>query len=231
MNKSFILAVATAVLLSQPLSAQVNNGDFSVNLDSWDATGDVAVRVGAAFLTTADIGESPAKNFSGNATVGSFGSLGLEGFVNLADGALDPDAPNSVFAFEGSALKQSATVLAGSSVTFQWRLLTDEVGGADYAFALIDDGVTPIFLTLANSSSASVAGIYGYSFSTSLNAYTSAVYAANTPITISFGIVDVNDLNNASALIVDNVSIPEPTSLTLLGLAGLAYLIHRRRQS
>lgn len=231
MNKPFILAIATAVLLSQPLSAQVENGHFTVNLDNWDTTGDVAVRVGAAFLTTADIGESPAKNFSGNVTVGSFGAFGLEGFVNLADGALDPDAPNSVFAFEGSALKQSATVLAGSSVTFQWRLLTDEVGGADYAFALIDDGVTPIFLTLANSSSASVAGIYSYSFSTSLNTYTSAVYAVNTPITISFGIVDVNDLTNASALIVDNVSIPEPTSMTLLGLAGLAYLIHRRRQS
>lgn len=230
MKKSIILAVVTTALLSQSIvTAQVSNGGFTGSLASWDTIGDAAVRDNAAFLTTADIGETPAKNFSGNATVGAFGSSGLEGFVGLADGALDPDASNSVFAFEGSVIKQSLTIQADHFIRFEWRLLTDEAAGSDYAFAFIDDGAAPIFVTLANSSDATSASVYGYSFSTSLATYTSPVYTLDTPVTISFGIVDVGDSINASALTLDNVSsIPEPTSMVILGLACLAFILHRR---
>ncbi len=235
MKKNIISTILGTFLLSSSLQAQISNGDFSVNLNGWTLSGDVGFRSGGAFLTTADIGETPNKNFFGTNTTGSFGPSGLEGFSSLADGALDPDSANNIFAFEGSALKQSGTITAGSTVSFQWRFYTDdltnEITTADYAYVVIDDGNTPVFITLATTLDAAGAGAFSYNRTTSLATFNSAAYLVDTPITLSFGVVDVGDLGNASALSIDNVTIPEPSTVALLGLAGLTCLFRRRSSS
>lgn len=232
MNK-LIPSIATLLIAAGSLHAQVNNGDFNAGLTAWTSTGDVGIRDGAAFLTTADLDELPVKNFSGTDTTGSFGASGLEGFSNLSDGTLDPDAANGIFALEGSAFKQNGIVLAGSTISFQWRFFTDDLSpsaaNGDYAYIVIDDGTTPVVLTLATTADATGSAFYSYSRSTALNQYTSGIYAVDTPITLTFGVVEVGDDSASSALLVDNVSIPEPTSIALLSMAGFGLLFRKRR--
>jgi len=235
MIKHIVSTLLGAFLLTGSVHGQISNGNFSTGLAGWTSTGDVGVRDGGAFLTTADIGETPNKNFFSANTVGSFGATGLEGFSSLVDGRLDPDLANSIVAFEGSALKQSGTITAGSAVSFQWRFYTDDLTGdpnfSDYAYVVIDDGITPVVFTLATTLNATGSAAFSYNRTTNLATFNSAVYLVDTPITLSFGVVDVGDLGIASALSVDNVAIPEPSTVVLLGLAGMVCWFYKRRRS
>ena len=47
---------------------------------------------------------------------------------------------------------------------------------------------------------------------------------------LGFGVINVNSGARASGLLIDNVAVPEPTSLGLLGLVSCGWLIHRRRR-
>lgn len=225
-------AILAAGLLGSPAAqAQVLNPNFDLNLSGWSVIGDVGVRNQAAYLTTAFSGlpgddDEVNFNYSGNDIVSSFD---LEEFAGLTFGALDPDALNSIFAFEGSALKQTFNVQAGESIAFAWQLFTNDVGGSDFAFAVINGEI----FTLGTSAGASTfPGTYGFSAETGLGFFASTPFATAQSVTLTIGVADAGlDGVVSSALSVDSVAVvPEPASAGLLGGAALLGLILRRRR-
>ena len=211
----FLSTLATALTAQ----AGVLNGDFNAGLNGWSSLGDVAVSAGAAVLTTAslDADDTPAANAAFNIS-GSAAALvglpgGLEDFAGLSLGALDPDPAAGTWAFEGSALRQTLTVQAGDSLSFDWTFASNEdplTGMNDYAFVLIGDVLT----VLGDVAGGATGQHFSYAFSSAGN------------VKLVFGVVDINDYVGTSRLGIDAVrveasqSVPEPGTLAL-GLGGL----------
>ena len=227
--KSLSATLLVGALTSAPAHAGLLNGDFSAGLNGWSALGDVAVSAGAAVLTTAslDADDAPAANAAFNvsgsaaAPVGMPG--GLEDFAGLALGALDPDPAAGTWAFEGSALRQTLTVQAGDSLSFDWTFTSNEdplSGMNDYAFVLIDDVLT----VLGDVAGGATSQHFSYAFS------------STGSVKLVFGVVDVNDYVGSSRLGIDAVrldapqSVPEPGTLAL-GLGGLLLSAARLRRN
>lgn len=216
-----------AGVLAAPAHAAVVNGNFAAGLSGWSALGDVAALNGATLTTASlDVDDAPASakafNVSGTAAAQVGMPGGVESFVGLPLGGLDPDAANGIWAFEGSALKQTLAVKAGDTLSFDWQFSSQEdplAGMNDYAFVLIGQSL----FTLADV----LGGATGSRFSTT--------FAADGNVDLAFGIVDVNDYVGTSSLSLANISldaantVPEPGSLAL-GLGGLALLARRKRQ-
>lgn len=218
--KSLSAALLLGALATAPTArADVLNGDFNAGLSGWSSLGDVAVSGGAAVLTTAslDADDTPAAsgafNISGSAAalIGLPG--GLEDFAGLSLGALDPDPAAGTWAFEGSALRQTLTVQAGDSLSFDWTFASNEdplTGMNDYAFVLIGDVLT----VLGDVAGGATGQHFSYAFSSAGN------------VKLVFGVVDINDYVGTSRLGIDAVrveasqSVPEPGTLAL-GLGGL----------
>jgi len=229
-RNKLITLLAAGLLATSSSFAQITNTSFDINLTGWTTQGDVAVRDAWAYLTTA---VTPAPfddgaisfNFSGTTVVDAFS---LEGFAGLLPGELDPDSPNSVFAFEGSAIQQTFNVQAGDFINFNWQLLTNENGGNDYAFVVIDGVLT----TLGTSAAAAPTGSYGFAEQTGAGSFQTAVYASAQTVTLTLGIVDAGlDGSVSSALRVEYVAVPEPSTFALLGLAAFAVVLRKRRKA
>ena len=164
------------------------------NLTAWAAMGDVQVSSLTASLTTASLiyeddfpAAAGAYNLSGVGTAEVGIPAGLEEFVGLQIGNLDPDPVNGVMALEGSALKHTIQVQAGDTLSFDWAFSSLEglpTDHNDYAFMVIDDVLT----RLGDVASASTGGRFSQTFS-----------AAGTA-QIAFGIVDVLDYGVTSRL-------------------------------
>lgn len=215
--------VATA-----PVQAQIINGDFGSGLTNWTSIGDVSIQSGAAFLTTASsLSDDDAPSASGAFNLSAINvvpsSGGLDAFSGLALDALDPNPDSLVFAFEGSALKQTFTVAAGEVLSFEWRLFTNDPI-ADYAYVVINGVKTDLGLSALAATVSSP-----FAFESGLNVFSQVFPSAQT-VTLSVGVVDVNDFSGTTALSVDNVQVvPEPSALGL-GLVAAAGLLARRRQ-
>jgi predicted heme/steroid binding protein len=229
--KRILRSASLFLALAAPAFAQFANGSFASDLGDWNVSGDVAVRDGAAFLTTAALAGgddlSGSYNFSGNEVTASFPDL--ESLLGLGAGALDPAPLNFVYASEGSALFQSVSVQAGDVLGFDWTFLSNDDGGADYAFLVIDGAV----FDLSTGSSLTSGTTYSYGFTTGPQLFQSTPFASAGTVTIGFGVVDVIDGFSTSALIIDNVAlapIPEPSAFAALaGLGALALAATRRR--
>ncbi|OQW86011.1 MAG: hypothetical protein BWK72_19385 [Rhodoferax ferrireducens] len=222
--RTLIAAAALCVAGTAPAFAQsttFTNGDFSNRLIGWSTLGDVSTTGGSnptAVLTTAYVDpagllSSEFPNFSG---VPAALIDEVEAFAGLTSGTLGLDAA------EGSVLQQSFDVLAGDSITldFSFGLATVETDLSafnDFAFVAVN-GVMEKVVSLTD---ASRTGSFSYQFATGGKAL------------LSFGVVDINDINGVSVFVVDNVQVtpvPEPESYAML-LAGLALMggIARRR--
>jgi hypothetical protein len=229
--KRILRSASLFLALAAPAFAQFANGSFASDLGDWNVSGDVAVRDGAAFLTTAALAGgddlSGSYNFSGNEVTASFPDL--ESLLGLGAGALDPAPLNFVYASEGSALFQSVSVQAGDVLGFDWTFLSNDDGGADYAFLVIDGAV----FDLSTGSSLTSGTTYSYGFTTGPQLFQSTPFASAGTVTIGFGVVDVIDGFSTSALIIDNVAlapIPEPSAFAALaGLGAHAQAAPRRR--
>ena len=229
--KAGLIATTVGLLFAGNAMAAVTNGGFAGNsLTGWSTMGDVTTASGGAFLTTASLEfqddfteDAGTFNASGTSAY-DVASGGFEAFAGLNAGDLDsPD-----FAYEGSLLKQTFTVNAGDTLSFNWNMFTNEgAAGADYAFVAINGALT----TLASASNASLASV-PYSFSTGASVF-SQTFASASSVTLAFGVVDLGDYGVTSALWLDNVAltaaVPEPETYAML-LAGLGFIVASSRR-
>lgn len=240
--RTSLLAAALGASAISPAFA-VTNGSFENGLNGWETLGDVASidfqltdGVASALLTTASVDfeddyPAAAGEFNGSGLPAAEVGVpdGIEDFVGLAIGALDPDLDNGVAAYEGSAMRQSFSINAGDTLYFDWVLGSVDFLNPDYAFVVIDGLFTRLGDTgdLVNFDN----GI-GYTAPTTF----SHIFTLGGEITLAFGVVDVGDYNGSSALLVDNVRIapvpePETWAMLLAGLGLIGLLARRRTQA
>ncbi len=236
-------ALLGSVLISSLAQAAVTNGDFANGLSGWQTFGDVAVSNNALVLTTATLGadDHPFADGHHNVSGQDAGAIGvpggLEDFVGVPLGSLDPDAVNHIsFLWEGSAAQQSFAVQAGDTLRFDWNLLSADRDFADQAFIVIKpssgSGLQVLALAHAGLATNAVPGSTDL-LQTGLNQF-SHTFSGSGLVTLSWVVADLDDSAKTSLLTVDNVTltsaVPEPamTLLALLGLGGLG--VARRRQ-
>ena len=222
--------------------AQGVNGGFENGLVGWNTLGDASTQggapVGAAqlWLTTASAdfqddfpAAAGARNRSGTAAAELGITGGVEIFLALPLGALDPDPANGVQGTEGSAAFQVVNANAGDVLSFQWDFGTSEGAKADYAFLVVDGVIT----RLATPGDATLPGTFDNASRTGFTSFSSSFLTTGSH-TVGFGVVDVGDYDVTSTLAVDGLqvtAVPEMPA-TALGLAGLFAISGlRRRQS
>jgi hypothetical protein len=203
----------------------------SMSLGDWETFGDVSVVSGQARLSTNGLmmDDSPAPdssfNFSGNAAMAVGVPGGLEEFLGLSLGSLDPDL--SQVAYEGSAIQKMLSVQAGDILSFDWNFLSNDqdlgFGFGDYAFVAIDGAITPLADVVNTPFSPS--SLFQRETGKSTFLYR---FERSGQYNIGLGAVDVGDFSVTSALSLSNfqiqtqpvASVPEPTSLLSLLFIG-----------
>jgi PEP-CTERM motif len=205
--------IAAGLIGAASSSFAVTNGSFANGLSGWTTLGDVSVSAGAVSLTTASVlfeDDFPAGAGAFNLSGSEPGDIAsLEAFVGVAPYGLDLPVGN--FATEGSAFKQTFNVNAGDVLSFVWVYSTNEAGpnaNRDYAFITLNGSFIEI---AAGNAVGGVTTGFGYT----------------GPLTLAFGVVDINDFVTSSTLTISNVvltPVPEPITLALwaagLGLVG-----------
>jgi hypothetical protein len=155
--------------------------------------------------------------------IGSVPDANIESWIGLPAGQLDSMAvttnPNLVT--EGSALKQTAAMAAGDTLSFDWVWESDETTAgqpaefADFAFySLTFQGATYLVDRFAPN---------GTSGSFSWVAPTAGT------MTLGIGVVDVGDYDFDSRLGISNTVIPEPGTFSLIGAVAAGFIFVRRR--
>jgi len=198
--------------------ATLGQAAFITDISAWSQYGDVGFISGAATTTNAVSAGTDDDllnlNLSGN---DPGADAGLEAF-SLVD-----FFTNGYTATEGSALKQTFSVLAGESVSFNWQFLTNDTQG-DIAFASLNG----TFILLADSAAA-IGGPPAFGFSQSVSGtYTSAPFGAPATVTLALGVADTDDFSVSSALRVPTI-VPEPSAPMLFCIAAFFAVTRRRR--
>jgi hypothetical protein len=240
MNKPFHAALSALALAIAAGSAHagVVDGNFG-SLAGWTASGDAAAIDGHLVVTTssatyqddADAGlPTGARNVSGADPLATGGGAGsLEAALGLAGAPFD-DTSHFAYSYEGSAASQSFQAAAGSTLSFSWNLGTldqRDPTQADFAFVVIDGQV----IKLADAFAASTSAAGGGDAAQTGWMDWSGTLGAGTTHTISFGVVDMGDFNDTTALSVSGVNVsavPEASTMALMS-AGLLLLALRRR--
>ena len=241
MLKNFKSAIT--LTLGSCLTLGLTNPVKAVSLDltTWDTLGDVnLVSKNQVLLSNdADLGDdlefgypSGAFNFSGTPAVDNF--LGdLEFFLGLNPYSLSESGE----AYEGSVLKTILTVQAGDKLSFDWNFFTNETSTLlpdffnDSAFLLVDNHVIKLADVADSTSTSSL-----FDSETGLQSYTYQFTEAGNH-TIGFGVLDIDDPTNSSALSVSNLTLtnsqPIPESDTTLGVLifGIFCTIFRVKSS
>lgn len=237
-------ALLGTLMISSLAQADITNGDFANGLSGWQTFGDVAAPSGTLVLSTATLGadDHPFADGHHNVSGQDAGAIGLPGgledFVGVALGSLDPDPINHTSAlWEGSATRQSFAVLAGDTLSFDWNLLSADRDFADQAFVVINTnfGNSLQVLALSNASLATNA-VPGSPdlLQTGVNQFSHTFTGAGL-VTMSWVVADLDDSAKTSLLTVDNVAltsaVPEPTMalLALLGVGALGVIRVNRR--
>lgn len=236
-----LLAVVTALAASTASAAPAERV-----LSSWQHYGDVALQGDTLMLSTATAmfeDDAPLSagyfNLSGQDAGAAGLPGGLEEFVGVAPGALDPDpVGHTVALYEGSAARLTVDVQAGDTLSFDWNLFTADTWMPDPALLLIaytqaGDPATAIVLGTAAQATDSVASEVPLR-QTGYQAYQHTFTSAGT-VTLAWAVADHGDYNGSSQLALRNVrvtpAIPEPGALAM-ALSGvlLASLTVRRNR-
>ena len=166
----------------------------------------------------------------------------LEGFLGLSSffgESLDSIATASPI--EGSAIRRSFTAQAGQVISFFWNFLTNESveqsaiddftfpNFNDFAFVSIQSDSANELFSLADTVADFTDSSASYDNETGYQQFTYTVPTTGT-YTLGIGVVDVGEATRTSALLVDDVDVPEPgTALALLVGGALGTTAMRRR--
>jgi hypothetical protein len=210
---SGLVAAALLTTLSSPARATPLNPGFETGgFAPWTTTGVTAV------LGPLN-GVAPAQGAfqAAAASTSAVTDAALEIFLGLAPGSLDALA-GAAGAFSGSGIRQTFAATAGEILGFAWNFLTFEDTPSffnDTAFVVINGVLTELADTgsvFFPAASAEQTGYRQFSF----------VAPVTGMLTLGFGVVNVGDSVGDSTLLVDNVAnVPEPVTLSLLGLGLL----------
>jgi len=242
--------VALGLTASPSAHAAIVNGSFENAPDfvNWTTTGNTSIQI-AGF--TAAIPDGAQEAFLDNSTNPFPGATGattniasLDTFVNLSAGALEGQGVKS-----GSAIKQTFTANVGDTVTFTYKIVSNDVVNPDFAFTTLQGpGVAPAtennFFHVGSSPSAGLVNMAGtadalafadvsgtFSKETGFLTQTVTVGAAGS-YTLAVGITNVNNTTFDTGLVVDNFvqaagtggggsGVPLPAGMYLMPL-GLA---------
>ena len=109
-------------------------------------------------------------------------------------------------AISGSAVKTEITVEVGDVLSFDYNFLTDEPEAStsnDFAFAVVDGQL----ISLADTNSALAASPTAYSLETGFDSFSSVPFASAGIVGIAFGVVNVEDDDDQSAVLIDEVRL------------------------
>jgi hypothetical protein len=196
----------------------IQNGGFEAFPDfaNFELAGNGLVR-GANVYAPVPEGEVQAVLSNGPPSAGAAAPVpasALETFLGLGAGTLD--ALGASDAIEGSAVKQTFTGTAGEDISFRYNLLTNHAtGGAqDLAFFVL----LPASPTVTGAGGAAVLArpseavpispqnlASGFTRETGYRTHTFILPATGT-FTLGFGVVDVDDAQGNSALLVDAIT-------------------------
>lgn len=251
-RNSFLAFAFAHLMLIANASGSVLNGGFETGSFSGWST------IGEAIVPGAALGSGPASgSFNalittgagtfGDPTLAAVSTASLESFLGIPLGAVNDliatTSPFAVSAFEGSAIKQTVTVLAGDTMSFDVNFLTNEFTPEDFyidtAFVTFDEiGVlfntdSPLFVSSGTSFFDVETGF----------AHFSHTFTSGGTHTLGFGVVDVGDGIFDSGLLIDNVQVvsggqqvqvsqvSEPSMLALFGIGAMCLGFLRRQGS
>src|SRR5262245_50510175 len=226
--KGRLALVACLILVGGTARAEFINGNFETgDFTGWQTLGNAGV-VGTL------VGVPPPEgSFQARITSGAIAPETVATFLGTTVAQLQAANVPTLGAtlFSGSALRQTVSVNAGDSISFQWNFLSDQLpqdptfnDASFLVLAIVPAGTPPILLgnTFTPSSAPPPEGI---AFQTGYQTFTSAPFATATDVTLGVAAFNVGDNVFGSVLLVDNFQVvPEPSTLALLGLGvvGLA---------
>ena len=192
-------------------------------------------------LTTigqADVGAGYGSQ-SGSNAVPVNGTSGLAAFLGISTGTINNGV--GVNGTEGSAFKESFSLSAGDTLSFNYDFLTQEPssGGAkDFAFVVLLDSMGNIVqYSVFSNYAAATMGTTGvgnpFCNETGYQTFQLSPLANSGTYTLGFGVVDTGNAatdTNPSGLLVDNIQVtpvPEPTTIAF-SIAGAVLLVALR---
>lgn len=218
-------------------AASLVNGGFAGSFNGWQTIGDASIQSFESVGIDPTEGDFQALLSTTSRTDDNFNLSGvdaadvsdLEIFLGLKSGSLDSLRNGGLFPVEeGTAIKQTFTAEAGSTLNFDFNFLTDE-------FANSADFNTFAFFTLNNTANKLADTFSNLISSTFFDQETgygtfSTVLSETGTYTLAFGVVDVGE-SYATAVSIDNVRIvpsnvvkvPEPSSV--LGIFECGVLV------
>jgi hypothetical protein len=211
--------VVTLLVTATALS---NGGFESGDFTAWTILGEARIETVAygsgptegtfqALLLTAGPIEGEGDTTGGAVRLGE-----LETFLGLQPGSLDSISTSRVV--EGSAIKRTVTVQAGTVLSFAWNFLTNEVTNLDEPAVFANpDANDLVFVTITPLSLvADTFWTFAFSAADFLSETGFATFTVTLPTTGSYtlgiGVVDVGDTLELSGLLLDNFTLTPPAS-------------------
>ena len=224
-NLAATLIAVLALGACAQASAGIANGNLEGNLSQWNTSGTVALSSASstkgqnsALITAVDGGPTNASS------IASFAGTNIAGLQAIKSGYTNFTT--------GSALSQTFTASAGSTLSFDFRTLTNEsiTSPWDFTFFVLDGVAISLGDTSIDSGYSS--GVAGFSHANAWDTFTATI-ASSGSHQLTFGALQAGDSSVATALMVDNVTlsakVPEPGSFALLGLAAFGLFAARRK--
>ena len=238
LTRLFILGLSLGfLLLVDRVDGSIINGSFENGMAGWASVGpNSAVPDGTINGYNATSGSEYAFLNTGIGAQSVATQDIVLGSIGIGPGYIASNFPN---AMEGSLLFQIFTLdLNCNTLNFDWNFLTNETPPSqawnDFAFAHLFDSGMSLTNSVSLDTFSAFPGSGGpeFSHSTGWQSVSFTGLTGGNTDTLVFGVFDAGDTVVDSALLIDNVHcVPEPGSVTMLGLAGLAFLRMRRRPS